>query len=222
MTNSKNTAKLTAAGLFVIFITAVIMIWGLRKTEVLAANIEKPNPKRTLAIFLFKQGLPWAYRIEESMRIALASNSAFPTELNVEHADLSRYPQDTYIPKVMELFRYKYSRRKMDVVIAVGDESSNLLMKHGAGLLGDVPAVFITIDRQDLPKEIIKPHMRSLLWGWDFKKTFNIIENSLPQSKHLFIVSGISMSDQKLRNLARKALSGYGGKWLSNTYPALP
>ncbi|MGD8212134.1 MAG: hypothetical protein PVH85_08135 [Desulfobacterales bacterium] len=132
-----------------------------------------------MAIFLFKKGLPWAYRIEESMRIALASNSAFPTELNVDHADLSRYPQDTYIRKVMELFRYKYSRRKMDVVIAVGDESANLLMKHGAGLFGDIPAVFITIDRQDLPKEIIKPHMRSLLWGWDFKKTINIIENSL-------------------------------------------
>jgi hypothetical protein len=51
----------------------------------------------------------------------------------------------------------------------------------GPFLTGDsnIPAVFITIDRQDLPKEIIKPHMRSLLWGWDFKKTINIIENSL-------------------------------------------
>jgi nitrogen-specific signal transduction histidine kinase len=54
--------------------------------------------------------------------------------------------------------------------------------------------------------------MTSLLWGWDFKKTIYIIENSLPQSKHLFIVSGTSMSDQKLRNLASAALTNYDGR----------
>lgn len=188
------------------------LTWGFGKSSVMASTVEKPDPKRILAIFLFKQGLPWAYRIEESMRLSLASKTDFPTELNVEHADLSRYPEETYIPKVIELFRYKYLRRKMDVVIAVGDESTNLLMKHGAGLFGDIPAVFITIDRQDLPQEIIKPHMTSLLWGWDFKKTINIIENSLPHSKHLFIVSGTSTSDQKLKNLARAALRNYDGR----------
>jgi hypothetical protein len=152
MTTIKKTVKLTGTGLLVILTLAVILAWGLRKTEVLAANIEKPNPKRILAIFLFKQGLPWAYRIEESMRMALAAKSDFPTELNVEHAHLSRYPEETYIPKLIELFRYKYSRRKMDVVIAVGDESTDLLIKYGTDLFGDIPAVFITIDRQDLPK----------------------------------------------------------------------
>jgi nitrogen-specific signal transduction histidine kinase/ABC-type uncharacterized transport system substrate-binding protein len=178
----------------------------------MASTAEKPNPKRILAIFLFKEGLPRAYRIEESMRIALSSKSDFPTELNVEHADLSRYPEKTYIPKVIELFRYKYSKRKMDVVIAVGDESTDLLIKYGTDLFGDIPVVYITIDRKDITKEIMRPHMTSLLWGWDFQKSINIIENTLPLSKHLFIISGTSTSDQKLRNLARAALANYDGR----------
>lgn len=86
MTTSKKTGTLTDTGLLVILILAVILTWGLRKTEVLAANIEKPDPKRILAIFLFKQGLSWAYRVEESMRLALASKSAFPFNF------LSYYP----------------------------------------------------------------------------------------------------------------------------------
>jgi len=203
---------LTGAGLLVSLLLSVILTWGFGKPSVMASTAEKPDPKRILAIFLFKQGLPWAYRIEESMRIALTAKSDFPTELNVEHADLSRFPEETYIPKVIELFRYKYSRRKMDMVIAVGDESTDLLIKYGTDLFGDIPAVFITIDRQDLPKENMKPHMTSLLWGWDFKKTINIIENSLPQSKHLFIVSGTSATGQKLRDLARAALTNYDGR----------
>ena len=136
MTTNRQTGKLTGASLLVCLLLSVLLTWGFGKSTVMAITADKPNPKRILAIFLFKQGLRWAYRIEESMRPALASKSNFPTELNVEHADLSRYPEETYIPKVMELFRYKYSRRIMDVVIAVEDESTNLLMKHGAGLLG--------------------------------------------------------------------------------------
>ena len=203
---------MTRTGLFISLVLSLLLTWGFGKSSVMASTAENPDPKRILAIFLFKQGLPWAYRIEESMRIALAAKSDFPTELNVEHADLSRYPEETYIPKVVELFRYKYSKRKMDVVIAVGDESTDLLIEYGTDLFGDIPAVFITIDRQDLTKDNMKSHMTSLLWGWDFKKTINIIENSLPQSKHLFIVSGTSTSDQKLRDLARAALTDYDGR----------
>ena len=127
MTTNRQTGKLTGAGLLVSLLLSVLLTWGVGKSSVMASTAEKPIPKRILAIFLFKQGLPWAYRIEESMRIALASKSDFPTELNVEHADLSRYPEEKYIPKVIELLRYKYSKRKMDVVIAVGDESTDLL-----------------------------------------------------------------------------------------------
>jgi hypothetical protein len=47
-------------------------------------------PKRILAIFAFKQALPWSIRIEESMRAALVSKSPFTIELNIEHADLPR------------------------------------------------------------------------------------------------------------------------------------
>ena len=105
MTTNRQTGKLTGAGLLVSLLLSVLLTWGFAKSSVMASTAEKPNPKRILAIFLFKQGLPWAYRIEESMRLTLASKSDFPTELNVEHADLSRYPEETYIPKVIERFR---------------------------------------------------------------------------------------------------------------------
>ena len=41
---------------------------------------KKPVPKRVLAIFAFKQALPWAYQVEESMRAAIGSEAPFPIE----------------------------------------------------------------------------------------------------------------------------------------------
>ena len=64
---------------------------------------KKPVPKRILAIFAFKQALPWAYQVEESMRAAIAAEAPFPIELNVEHADRARYPEETYLGKVVRL-----------------------------------------------------------------------------------------------------------------------
>ena len=50
-------------------------------------------PKRVLVIFLFKQGIPWMYYIEQSLRTTLATESASPIHLDIEYADQSRFPK---------------------------------------------------------------------------------------------------------------------------------
>lgn len=71
----------------------------------------------------------------------------------------------------------------MDLVLAVGDESKDLLLAYGEKLFGNIPVVLITSDRKHVPNEIMKPNMTSLSWGFDIEKTVKIIQDVRPQTK---------------------------------------
>ena len=110
MTTYKQIGKLPGTGHLAKLIFAVLLTWVLCKPGVLASTAENPVPKRILAIFAFKQAPPWAYRVEESLGAALAWESPFPIELNIEHTDRPRHPEETYLRKVINFYRYKYSK----------------------------------------------------------------------------------------------------------------
>ena len=190
------------------FILTIIAATFLCSGAVIAAQDKSLPPKRVLAIFVFKQGLPWAHRVEESMRAALATESSLPIELNVEHADQSRFPEEIYRAKILDLYRYKYSKRKMDLILAVGDESADLLFEYGGEeLFGNIPVVLITTKSKNLRHKLLKPNIVSLTFGFDFAKTGALIQDLLPEIKNLFVISGTSLTDRKLKNIAVEALA---------------
>ncbi|OEU48899.1 MAG: hypothetical protein BA861_05275 [Desulfobacterales bacterium S3730MH5] len=196
---------------FVIFsIIAAASLWP--GADILAQD-KNPAPKRVLAIFVFKKGMPGPYRIEESLRAALASESSFPIELDVEYADQSRFPEKTYLSKIIDLYQYKYSKRKVDLGLAIGNESADLMLEHGEALFGDIPVVLITADRKNLPRSRLKPNMVSVEMGFDFGKTGSLIQDLLPKTKNLFVVSGTSLTDRKLKDLTVEALAEFDGRF---------
>jgi len=79
--------------------------------EAVSAQDKNPASKRVLATFVFQQGLPWSYRMEESMRPAFAAQTSLAIEFDVEHADRSRFPEETYHSKIVDLYRYKYTKQ---------------------------------------------------------------------------------------------------------------
>ena len=178
----------------------------------LASADEKHDPKRVLTIFVFKQGLPWAYRIEESLRTSLASETSYPIDLNFEHADLSRFSDKTYLSKLVDLYRYKYSKHKIDLLIAVGDESTDLLIKYGKELYEHIPVVVITNKFKPLPRQLVRSNIIKFSWGFDLEGTVNLIERTLPKTRHLFVVSGSSLSDRGVKRLAIEAFGDYTGR----------
>jgi signal transduction histidine kinase len=213
MTTNKQTEKLPNTGNLGKIIIAVLLTWVLCKPGVLASTTEEEAPKRILAIFAFKQALPWAYRIEENMRATLASESPFPIELNIEHADRPRYPDEIYLRKVVDFYRYKYSGQKVDLVLALGDEAAELLIEYGEELFGDIPVVLVSSEAGTLPRDLMKPNMTSLVWGWDTGSTIALIKDLLPQTKHLFIISGASNTDLSIRKNALKVAHKYENRF---------
>ena len=106
-------------------------ILSLFHFSVTAYAAKDAAPKRVLIIYSYHEGLPWERLIDDSLRATLASKSTEPIELNVEHADRIRYPGDSYLKNFVDLLRHKYSQPKIDVVVGVDDEATDILLKYG-------------------------------------------------------------------------------------------
>ena len=206
---SGNLPGILLPGKALLVVLTVLLLLNLFNPFAIASDLNDPEPKRVLVIYSYHEGLPWERLIDDSLRATLASKSTEPIELNVEHADRIRYPGDAYLQTFIDLLRRKYPHPKMDVVIGVDDEATDILLKYGEELFPGVPIVFVTAERKTLKRDSLKPNMTSLLWGADIQGTVDLICEMLPKTRQIFIITGSSLSDRAAQKIARGALRGY-------------
>jgi PAS domain S-box-containing protein len=170
---------------------------------------EQPETKRILVLYSYNEGLPWEELINKSFQNALAFQSDFSIEINVEHTDRIRYADDEYRHKLIDLYRHKYSHPKMDLIIGVDDEAVSILLDFGEKLFPEIPIVLISAERKNFQRKVLKPHMTSLIWGVDIRANVKLIGEILPQTRHIFVVAGTSPSDHEALKLAQASLRKY-------------
>jgi PAS domain S-box-containing protein len=202
---------------FLVILT--ILLWF--SPFAIASGLNNSEPKRVLVIYSYHEGLPWERLIDDSLRATLALKSTGPIELNVEHADRIRYPDDAYLQNFVNLLRHKYSHSKMDVVIGVDVEATDILLKYGDELFPEVPLVFLTAKRITLQRDSLKPNMTSLLWGLDINGTADLIYKIQPETRQILIITGSSLGDRAVKDLARKTLHGYPNQVEINYLPEI-
>lgn len=197
------------SGFFKKSVSIFLLLYLLFTPVTFSLAAEKPVPKHVFVMYSYHEGLPWEKIIDDSLRETFASKSTSPIELHVEHADRVRYPDDEHLLKLVDLYRHKYSHPKMDVVIGIDDEATDILLKYGEELFPGVPIVFVTAEQKTLQRDSLKPNMTSLLWGADIQGTVDLICKMLPKTRQIFIISGSSLGDRAAQKTARVALRGY-------------
>ena len=164
-----------------------------------------------MVISFFNAGVPWANHVAESLRTNLESESPYSIDLHIEFADLVYYNDETYRQKLIDLYRYKYSHPKMDLVIGMGDEEADFLSEYGEDLFGKIPKVIVSVNPNRLQRDSLQPNMTSLVWEADIQGNIQLIEELIPKASHLYVISGSSETDRAAEKLVRKELQHYKG-----------
>ncbi len=164
-----------------------------------------PVPKHVVAIFVFKEGIPFTFYMEQSLRTALTLDFSYPIRLDVEHADRTRFPDKTYLSKIVDLYKYKYNAKDVDLVLALGDGATELVLEYGEDIFGNIPMALLTTDKKKLTPERLKLNMVPMEWGVDLEKTAPLIQDLFPKTKNLYIISGTSVTDKMIQSLAVEA-----------------
>jgi PAS domain S-box-containing protein len=185
-----------ALSAFNIVAATIAALLFLSSGSIYGLQTEQPETKRILVLFSYHEGLSYERLINESLRDTLASQSVFSIQVNTEHTNLNKYADDAYRRKLFDLYRYKYSHPKMDLVFGIGDEAVNMLLDYGEKLFPEIPMVFLTSYRNMLRKDFLKPNTISLQWEGNISANVELIREILPQTRDIFIVAGSSPSDR--------------------------
>lgn len=142
----KNTAldeykESTHIRIFLVIILLLVLSFLLLSNSTLLAS-QQIERKKVLVLFSFRPTLPVASQWDRGIQSVFEPSTSHKMVVNIEYLDLMHFDDERYIQILLDIFRYKYSKPKPDLIIPVFNSAVALVLKHGPDLFPGVPIVF--------------------------------------------------------------------------------
>jgi signal transduction histidine kinase len=175
----------------------------------LTFGAELKDAKRVLILFPGQSDLPAYPNVIKGIKSSLEADTEYRIDYFIEYMDLYRNPKRDAHQYIIDLNRYKFSKKKLDLIITYSAPSLSLVVAQGHDLFPRTPVVFAGILREQLKGLKISPMVTGVLADVDF---VGLLETALkihPQTRHVAIVNGASKTDLFFEKEFRKALDPY-------------
>jgi hypothetical protein len=153
---------------------------------------ELKEEKRVLILFSNQSDLPAYTMVEKGIKSSLKAGTEFHIEYFIEYMDYYRNPDQTDNQLLLDLYHHKFSRHKIDLVIAYGPPSLSLVVAHSNDLFPQTPVVFSGILREQLKELHLSPMVTGVLLDIDYAGLLETALKIHPQTRHVAIVNGAS------------------------------
>ena len=183
---------------------------------------EAHPPKKILLLYSYQSVLPAILEWDEGIRSGLQGIDPGPLEFYTEYLDLARFPGESYVKNLITLLQNKYSGKKIDLLIPVGDLAFQFLSSHGNSLFPGVPMVFCAAVKTEI-QTLAKPKNSTGVVAWiDVEGTLEAALKMQPQTRQVVVVGGSAKTDRLFQQLAREALRHYEGRLEATFLTDLP
>ena len=170
---------------------------------------ELKQEKRVLILFDGQSDLPAYPLAEKGIKSSLEKGTEFHIEYFIEYMDLYRNPDQTHDQFLLDLYRHKFSRQKIDLVIAWSAPPLNFVIAHGNDLFPQAPVVFCGIQREQLKRLNLSAKFTGVLADIDYAGLLETALKIHPQTRHVAIVNGTGKNDLFYEKEFREALAPY-------------
>jgi signal transduction histidine kinase len=197
---------------FLFFVVVAVFSWHSE-----AQSVER-RVHRILAIFESDSNLPAARQIIDGMKPVLDAKYSPDLEIYTEYLDIIRFPE--HGNHLAEGISEKYSKTKLDIVLAVGPSALRFVLQHKAEFAPGVPVGFGAVNRASLDSKSLLPDVRGVTSYLDVTETVRLAQQLQPDAKRIVVITGSSKFDATWQSRARKALGDrFGGmtaEYISN------
>lgn len=164
---------------------------------------------RVLVLYPYDERIAATTVAGEAVRARLLEATGGKIDLFSEFLDLSRFPEDRHIDRMAQFLATKYSDRRPDVVIALGEQSARFVVTHRESLAKDARIIAAgfnksTARRMNLPSDVI-----GAFTEFNILKTAELAQQLQPDARHLFIIGGSSEFDRWWLETARADLAAF-------------
>ncbi len=174
-----------------------------------ALGSQQTEPKRVLVLFSFRPTLPVASEWDRSIRSVFRANTSHRIEIHIEHLDLTHFEENRHIQLLLDVYRYKYSKQKPDLIIPVFNSAVDLVLKHGPDLFPGVPIVFGGIEDEFIENLSLGPNITGYLRDNDYTATLELALQLHPNTRQVVVFAGADPVGRKWSKTARKAFQEY-------------
>ncbi len=110
--------------------------------------IASSDTKKVLVLQSYHRGHEWS-DCEGNAIVETLSDSDMKVETYLEHMDWKRHPDDKNLEQLYERFQYKFSNKKLDLIMTTDDAALKFVLNHRGRLFPGVPVVFCGVMKQD-------------------------------------------------------------------------
>lgn len=135
-----------------------------------------------------------------------ALNSQKNVVKHVEYMDWKRYNSEEHLKKLYEYYNYKYSGKKIDLIITTDDAALSFAIKNRKELFSDAPIIFGGVNRDSADK-ILKDttNIAGIYESIDPEGTINAALKMNPKIKNVYMILENTETGISYYNLAVKA-----------------
>ena len=165
--------------------------------------------KNVLVLYDEQIVMPGLGILEQSIRATLSSHTSAKVNIYNEWMDLSRFYESGYLLSLRDYYKQKYSRKKLDVVIAALGPSLDFALAHMEEIAPGTPIVFCGVDRREMQQLSLRSNVTGVLVKRDFKGTLDVALKLQPDTRQVVFIAGTSTFDKDLLEQASQDLKPY-------------
>jgi PAS domain S-box-containing protein len=165
--------------------------------------------KSVLVLYDERDKLPGLAVLDQSLRSTVSSAAAFEIDVYSESLDRSRFQDEGYNQVLSDFLRRKYSRKKIDVIVAAMGPSLDFLLAHAEEIFPGIPIVFCGVDQREIESRNLKSNVTGVLVKRRFKETLDAALRLQPNTRQVVFIAGTSDFDKRLLEQAMGELRPY-------------
>jgi diguanylate cyclase (GGDEF)-like protein len=184
------------------------------QTTYAAAGKNIQVQKNVLVLHSYNEGLAWTS--EQNAGIIDTIEKEYPNaSLYVEYMDWKNYPTSGNLSSLYEYYKFKYSEKHLDLIIATDDAAFNFALRNRLEMFSNAPIVFSGVN-QDRVAQVsnIYPNFTGVIENIDPTETIKMALKINPSIKKVYVVydnseSGISTGElvvEKIRAMKLEAI----------------
>ncbi len=169
---------------------------------------DQDNCRQVLVLNSYHAGYEWADGTIKGIREQF-DESGEKVDLYIEFMDTKRYSDDDHFSHLRELYKYKFSDRNFDVIIACDDNALNFLLANRKNLAPRVPIVFCGINNFTPSRIAGYENITGVVEGVNFRANIDLALELHPNLKRIVVIGGSTLSIVSMRRRLEQVVPEY-------------
>ena len=156
----------------------------------------------------YHEGYKWTDDITRGIKSVLENKRRY-IKLYIEYMDTKRYSDEAYFQKLYEIYKYKFSKIKFDVILSSDDNAFHFLRKYRDEIFPGTPVIFCGVNFFEESKLTGYPLFTGVNEEVDLKSCIEIALRLHPDTKQVAVINDRTTTGIRIHEKIMEVIPGY-------------